>query len=310
MKALIIADLQNNNLAKATQKVITVASALSAEIHVLVVGNQTESAATSVAQINPVKQVFTVEHATFAHPLPEQLTELLVQLSKDYDYVIGSDSSLAKSTLPRLAAKLDVMQLSEITKVFSDDTFERNIYAGNAVQKIQSLDSKKVITVRTSCFKEANTQQDAAAISTITFTPSFQKSQFVSENKSQSDTVSLKDADIVLSGGRGLGSKESFEATLNPLAAKLNAAVGASRAAVDAGYAQNEQQVGQTGNIVSPKIYIAAGISGAIQHLAGMSKSEVVFAINKDEEAPIFQNCDYGVVGDLFDVIKALEAKV
>jgi electron transfer flavoprotein alpha subunit len=306
MTTLLIAEHEDSALNGTTHKAVAAAKALSGDIHVLVAGQNCKPAAEAAAKIDGVKKVLVADDAKYAHRLAEPMAALIVSLAKDYDAIVAPATTAGKNFMPRAAALLDVMQLSDITKVVSPDTFERPIYAGNAIQTVQSADKKKVITVRTAAFQAAG-EGGSASIEAAPAAEAPAGSSFVGEELSKSDRPELTGARIIISGGRALGSKENFAKYVEPVADKLGAAVGASRAAVDAGYAPNDWQVGQTGKVVAPELYIAVGISGAIQHLAGMKDSKVIVAINKDEEAPIFQVADYGLVGDLFTILPELE---
>ncbi len=306
MTTLVIAEHEDKALNGATHKAVTAAKALGADIHVLVAGKDCKAAADAAAKIDGVKKVLIADDAKYAHRLAEPMAALIVALAKDYDAIVAPATTTGKNCMPRAAALLDVMQISEISKVVAPDTFERPIYAGNAIQTVQSTDGKKVITVRTAAFQAA-AEGASAPVEAAAAADAPAGSHFVGEELSKSDRPELSGARIIISGGRALGSKENFAKYVEPVADKLGAAVGASRAAVDAGYAPNDWQVGQTGKVVAPELYIAVGISGAIQHLAGMKDSKVIVAINKDEEAPIFQVADYGLVGDLFQVLPELE---
>ncbi|CAN7684539.1 FAD-binding protein [Pararhizobium sp. LjRoot255] len=307
MAILLLADHDNVTLSDQTAKALTAAAKIGGDVHVLVAGSGSQAAAEQAAKLSGVSKVLLADDASLANNLAEPLAALIVSLAGSYDTILAAATSTGKNVLPRVAALLDIAQISEITEVVSADTFKRPIYAGNAIQTVQSTDAKKVITVRTASFSPASQGPLAAVeeISTAAF--SSKLSSFVSDALSSSDRPELTSAKIVISGGRALGSAEKFQEVILPVAEKLGAAIGASRAAVDAGYAPNDWQVGQTGKVVAPDLYIACGISGAIQHLAGMKDSKVIVAINKDEEAPIFQVADYGLVGDLFDVLPELE---
>jgi electron transfer flavoprotein alpha subunit len=273
---------------------------------VLVAGKDAKAAADAAAKLKGVTKVLLAEADELAQQLAEPMAALVVSLAGNYDTVIVPATTMGKNVMPRIAALLDVMQVSEIIEVVSPDTFKRPIYAGNAIQTVQATDAKKVITVRTASFQAAG-EGGSASVETVKPADNPGLSTFIENRLSESDRPELTSARIIISGGRALGSKEKFEEVIIPVADKLGAAVGASRAAVDAGYAPNDWQVGQTGKVVAPDLYIACGISGAIQHLAGMKDSKVIVAINKDEEAPIFQVADYGLVGDLFTVLPELE---
>jgi electron transfer flavoprotein alpha subunit len=309
MATLLIAEHEDSALNGATHKAVTAAKALGADIHILVAGQNCKAAADAAAKIDGVKKVLLADDAKYAHRLAEPMAALIVALAKDYDTIVAPATTAGKNFMPRAAALLDVMQISDITKVVSPDTFERPIYAGNAIQTVQSSDKKKVITVRTAAFQAA-AEGGSAPVEAVAVVDAPAGSAFVGEELSKSDRPELTGARVIISGGRALGSKENFAKYVEPVADKLGAAVGASRAAVDAGYAPNDWQVGQTGKVVAPELYIAVGISGAIQHLAGMKDSKVIVAINKDEEAPIFQVADYGLVADLFQVLPELEKEL
>ena len=306
MTVLLLAEHDNAALSEQTAKALTAAAQLGGDVHVLVAGSGIAPVAEAAAKLSGVAKVLTADDAAYEHGLSEPLSDLIVSLAPGYDAIVGAATSVAKSVLPRVAALLDVMQVSEIIEVVSADTFKRPIYAGNAIQTVQSADAKKVITVRTASFAPA-AQGGSAAIEAVTAAGDRGTSKFVSEEIAASARPELTSAKIIISGGRALGSAEKFNEVILPVADKLGAAVGASRAAVDAGYAPNDWQVGQTGKVVAPDLYIAAGISGAIQHLAGMKDSKVIVAINKDEEAPIFQVADYGLVADIFEALPELQ---
>jgi electron transfer flavoprotein alpha subunit len=304
MAALVIAEHDNASLKASTLNTVTAAVQCSNEVHILIAGHDCAAAGAAAAQIAGVTKVLIAEGAQFADGLAENIAEQALAIATNYTHVLAPATAYGKNILPRVAARLDVGQISEITKVDSPDTFERPIYAGNAIATVQSIDAIKVITVRATGFDAAATG-GSAAIEKITAVADSGKSTFVSRELAKSDRPELTAAKIIVSGGRGMGSAENFK-ILEPLADKLGAAMGASRAAVDAGYVPNDWQVGQTGKIVAPQLYIAVGISGAIQHLAGMKDSKTIVAINKDPEAPIFSVADYGLVGDLFEAIPAL----
>ncbi|TBB14941.1 electron transfer flavoprotein subunit alpha/FixB family protein (plasmid) [Rhizobium ruizarguesonis] len=306
MAILLLADHDNASLSDQTAKALTAATKIGGDIHILVAGKTAKPAADAAAKLAGVSKVLLAESDELANNLAEPLGDLIVSLAGAYDTIIAAATSVGKNVLPRVAALLDVAQVSEIIEVISSDTFKRPIYAGNAIQTVQATDAKKVITVRTTSFPPASQGQLAAVeeISTAAFSSSL--SSFVCSRVSSSDRPELTSAKIIISGGRALGSAEKFDEVILPVADKLGAAVGASRAAVDAGYAPNDWQVGQTGKVVAPQLYIACGISGAIQHLAGMKDSKVIVAINKDEEAPIFQVADYGLVADIFVALPEL----
>ncbi|WP_310621920.1 electron transfer flavoprotein subunit alpha/FixB family protein [Flexibacterium corallicola] len=306
MTTLLVAEHTNTELNDATLKAAAAAAAMGGDIHVLVAGKDCGAVAESAAKISGVSKVIVADNAAYEHQLAEATAELILGLASDYDAIIAAATTSGKNTLPRVAAKLDVMQISDVIAVVSADTFERPIYAGNAIQTVQSTDAKKVLTVRTASFAAAGTD-GSASIETVSVSPTSDLSTFVGAEIAESDRPELTSAKIIISGGRALGSEEQFQKVITPVADKLGAAIGASRAAVDAGYAPNDWQVGQTGKVVAPDLYIACGISGAIQHLAGMKDSKVIVAINKDEEAPIFQVADYGLVADLFEALPELE---
>jgi electron transfer flavoprotein alpha subunit len=306
MAALVIAEHDNASLKGSTLNTITAALACGGEVHVLVAGHQCGAAAQAAAQAAGVSKVLVADAAQFADGLAENVAAQALALAGSYSHILAPATAYGKNILPRVAAKLDVGQISEITKVDAPDTFERPIYAGNAIATVQSADAVKVITVRTTGFDAAGAG-GTAAIENVTAVADSGKSAFVSRELAKSDRPELTAAKIIVSGGRGMGSGENFK-ILEPLADKLGAAMGASRAAVDAGFVPNDWQVGQTGKIVAPSLYIAVGISGAIQHLAGMKDSKTIVAINKDPEAPIFSVADYGIVGDLFEVVPQLVA--
>jgi electron transfer flavoprotein alpha subunit len=305
MVALVIAEHDNGSLKGSTHHTVTAAAQCGGEVHVLVAGSGCSAAAEAAAQIAGVSKVLVADAAHFADGLAENVAEQILAVAGSYSHILAPATAYGKNILPRVAAKLDVAQISEITKVDSPDTFERPIYAGNAIATVQSTDSVKVITVRGTGFDAAAATGGTAAVENVAAAADFGKSAFVGRELAKSDRPELTAAKIIVSGGRGMGSGDNFK-LLEPLADKLGAAMGASRAAVDAGYVPNDWQVGQTGKIVAPSLYIAVGISGAIQHLAGMKDSKTIVAINKDPEAPIFSVADYGLVGDLFEVIPEL----
>ena len=309
MATLLIAEHDNKTLKDATNKALTAAKALGADVHVLVAGKGCKAVADAAAKLDGVKKVLLADSAAYEHGLAEPLAALIVSLAGGYDAIVAPATTTAKNVMPRVAALLDVMQISEITKVVAPDTFERPIYAGNAIQTVKSTDPKKIITVRTSTF-QATAEGGSASVENATAAADPALSSFVGEELSKSDRPELTSAKIIISGGRAMQSRENFTKYIEPVADKLGAAVGASRAAVDAGYAPNDWQVGQTGKVVAPELYIAVGISGAIQHLAGMKDSKVIVAINKDEEAPIFQVADYGLVADLYQALPELAAEL
>jgi electron transfer flavoprotein alpha subunit len=302
MAILLLADHDNTALSEQTAKALTAALQIGRDVHVLVAGKNAKAAAEAAAKLSGVTKVLLAESDTLANNLAEPLAALIVSLSGGYDTLISAATSVGKNVMPRVAALLDVAQVSEIIEVQSADTFKRPVYAGNAIQTVQTTDAKKVITVRSAAFASAP-EGGSAPVETIAAAPDPGLSKFVRDAIATSDRPELTSAKIVISGGRALGSAEKFKEVILPVADKLGAAVGASRAAVDAGYAPNDWQVGQTGKVVAPHLYIACGISGAIQHLAGMKDSKIIVAINKDAEAPIFQVADYGLVADLFEVL-------
>ncbi|MBY5834084.1 electron transfer flavoprotein subunit alpha/FixB family protein [Rhizobium ruizarguesonis] len=306
MAILLLADHDNASLSDQTAKALTAATKIGGDVHVLVAGKAAKAAADAAAKLAGVSKVLLAESDELANNLAEPLADLIVSLAGSYDTILSAATSVGKNVLPRVAALLDVAQVSEIIEVISSDTFKRPIYAGNAIQTVQATDAKKVITVRTASFAAAP-EGGSAAVEAIPAVSDPGLSTFIGDALSNSDRPELTSAKIIISGGRALGSAEKFREVILPVADKLGAAIGASRAAVDAGYAPNDWQVGQTGKVVAPQLYIACGISGAIQHLAGMKDSKVIVAINKDEEAPIFQVADYGLVADLFDALPELE---
>ena len=307
MTTLLIAEHDNNALTEASRRALTAASGLGADVHVLVAGKDCRPAAEEAARLAGAAEVLIADDDALAHHLAEPTAALIVSLAPAYDALVAPATSFGKNVMPRVAALLDVMQISDVTKVVAPDTFERPIYAGNAIETVKSGETKKVITVRGSAFKAASTGETAVPIEAAA-TPSAEVlATFVGAELSRSERPELTAAAIVISGGRAFQSAENFHKYLEPVADKLNAAIGASRAAVDAGYAPNDYQVGQTGKIVAPDLYIACGISGAIQHLAGMKDAKVIVAINKDPDAPIFQLADYGLVGDVFQILPELE---
>ena len=308
MTALVIAEHNNASIKGATLNTVTAAAQCGGDVHVLVAGHNAAAAAAAAAQIAGVAKVIHVEGDGFAHGLAENMAAQVLALASNYSHILFPATAAGKNVAPRVAAKLDVGQISDISKIDSPDTFERPIYAGNAIATVQSLDTTKVITVRTTGFDPAAASGGSAAIEVVAGVAADAKSSFLGSEIAKNDRPELTAAKIIVSGGRALGSNEKFMAVMTPLADKLGAAMGASRAAVDAGYAPNDWQVGQTGKIVAPQLYIACGISGAIQHLAGMKDSKVIVAINKDEEAPIFSVADYGLVGDLFVAVPELVA--
>ncbi|MCJ8169081.1 electron transfer flavoprotein subunit alpha/FixB family protein [Atopomonas sediminilitoris] len=309
MAILVIADHNNAALGAATLNTVTAATAIGGDVHVLVAGAGCAAVADAAAKVAGVSKVLLADNAAYAHQLPENVAPLVAELGASYSHILAAATTTGKNVLPRVAAQLDVDQISEITKVESADTFQRPIYAGNAIATVQSSAAIKVITVRGTGFDAAATEGGSAAVEAVATASDAGKSAFVGEELAKSDRPELTAAKIVVSGGRGMQNGDNFE-LLYKVADKLGAAVGASRAAVDAGFVPNDMQVGQTGKIVAPQLYIAVGISGAIQHLAGMKDSKVIVAINKDEEAPIFQVADYGLVADLFEAVPELEGLI
>ncbi|WP_426611761.1 electron transfer flavoprotein subunit alpha/FixB family protein [Bradyrhizobium sp. McL0616] len=311
MTTLLIAEHEHEVLKDSTNKALTAASQLGGDVHVLVAGGGqgTKAAAEAASKLTGVAKVLVAEGEPYAHDLAEPLAALIVSLAPSYDAIVAPATSRFKNVMPRVAALLDVMQVSEITKVVAPDTYERPIYAGNAIQTVKSKDAKKVITVRTSTFAAA-AAGGSAPVESVQAAADPGLSSFVGEEVAKSDRPELTSAKIIVSGGRAMQSRENFAKYIEPLADKLGAGVGASRAAVDAGYAPNDWQVGQTGKVVAPELYVAVGISGAIQHLAGMKDSKVIVAINKDEDAPIFQVADYGLVADLYQAVPELTAEL
>jgi len=307
MAILLIAEHNNAALSDQTAKALSAAQKIGGDIDVLVAGQGVGAVAEAASKLAGVRKVLVADDASLGAQLAEPLAATVVALAGNYDTLIAASTSTAKNVMPRVAALLDVMQLSDIIDVVNATTFKRPIYAGNAIQTVESTDAKRVITVRTASFQAAAKEGGSASIETVSAAADPALSSFVENQVAKSDRPELTGARIIISGGRALGSAEKFNEVILPVADKLGAAVGASRAAVDAGYAPNDWQVGQTGKVVAPELYIAAGISGAIQHLAGMKDSKVIVAINKDEEAPIFQVADYGLVGDLFQILPELE---
>ncbi|WP_033067969.1 electron transfer flavoprotein subunit alpha/FixB family protein [Thalassospira australica] len=308
MAILLFAEHDNFALSEQTAKALSAANQIGGDIDILVAGADVGAVADQAAKLAGVRSVLTAESDVLANHLAENAASLIVTLDGDYDTIVAAATANGKNILPRVAALLDVMQISEVMEVVDADTFKRPIYAGNAIEVLQSTDAKKVLTIRTSSFGATGEGDRTADITTIDVSNAdFGKSSFLENILSENDRPELGSAKIIVSGGRALGSEEKFKSVITPLADKLGAAVGASRAAVDAGYAPNDLQVGQTGKVVAPDLYIACGISGAIQHLAGMKDSKIIVAINTDEDAPIFQVADYGIVGDLFDILPQLE---
>tara|TARA_Y100000780_G_C13693439_1_gene420479 strand:+ start:6490 stop:7416 length:927 start_codon:yes stop_codon:yes gene_type:complete len=306
MTVLVYAEHDNVVLKSDTAKVVHAASQMDSEVHVLVAGSGCADVANQAATINGVSKVLIADSEEYKHQLAENIASLMIEVGNRYEYLVACASTIGKNFMPRVAALLDVAQISDIIGVEPDNIFIRPIYAGNAIARVQSTDKTKVITVRSSAFDHPG-DGDSAPCETIELKIQSENSRFISEELTKSERPELGAADVIISGGRGMQNGENF-ALLEGIADKLGAAIGASRAAVDAGFVPNDMQIGQTGKIVAPQLYIAVGISGAIQHLAGMKDSKVIVAINKDEEAPIFQVADYGLVGDLFDVLPELEA--
>ena len=306
MTALVIAEHDNASLKAATLNTVTAAAACGGEVHVLVAGENAAAVAQAAAQIQGVSKVLHADGASLKDGLAENVAAQVLAVASGYSHLLFAATASGKNVVPRVAAKLDVAQISDITKVVSADTFERPIYAGNAIATVQSSDATKVLTVRGTGFDAAAATGGSAAVESVAVVPDSGKSRVVGREVTKSDRPELTAAKIIVSGGRALGSSEKFQEVMTPLADKLGAAIGASRAAVDAGYAPNDWQVGQTGKIVAPQLYVACGISGAIQHLAGMKDSKVIVAINKDPEAPIFSVADYGLEADLFTAVPEL----
>lgn len=305
MTVLVYAEHDNAHLKAETAKLVSAATAMAGDIHLLVAGEGAGDVAVDAAKLSGVSKVIHVDDAAYKEQLAENVSALVLSMAKDYSHVLAAATTTGKNFMPRVAALLDVAQISDIIAVESADTFVRPIYAGNAIATVQSEDTIKLLTVRASAF-DAATSDGSAELVTIAALPASEQASFVSQELTESERPELTAADVIISGGRGMQNGDNFT-LLNGIADKLGAAIGASRAAVDAGFVPNDMQVGQTGKIVAPQLYIAVGISGAIQHLAGMKDSKVIVAINKDEEAPIFQVADYGLVGDLFEVLPELE---
>jgi electron transfer flavoprotein alpha subunit len=306
MAILVIAEHDNSTLKGATLNAVTAATQMGGDVHLLVAGSNCGAVAEAGASVAGISKVLVADNAAYEHQLAENLSKLVAEVAEGYSHVVAPATTTGKNFLPRVAALLDVAQISDITAVESENTFQRPIYAGNAIATVESLDSVKVITVRGTAFDAAPAEGGSAAVEAIDAVHDAGISSFVGEEMAKSDRPELTAANVIISGGRGMGSGENFS-MLEKIADKLGAAVGASRAAVDAGFVPNDMQVGQTGKIVAPELYIAVGISGAIQHLAGMKDSKIIVAINKDEEAPIFSVADYGLVADLFDAVPEIE---
>ena len=309
MSILLLAEHNNKNLLSSTLSTITAAIQINDDVHILVVGHENESVAIEAASISEVKKVLLLDDSKYSNQLAESISPILVNMADKYSHILAPATTYGKNIMPRVAASLDISQISDIVKIESEDTFIRPIYAGNALATVQSTDVKKIITIRPTSFDPTSTSGGNAPIEKIQSSEQQKKSEFIKREESKSDRPELGTARVVISGGRGLQSSENFS-MINDLADKLNAAVGASRAAVDAGYVGNDYQVGQTGKVVVPELYIAVGISGAIQHLAGMKESKIIVAINKDEEAPIFNVADYGLKADLFEALPELSAEL
>ncbi len=309
MSVLLLAEHSNGKLSPATGKALTAAKALGGNIDILVAGSGCKPAAEAAAKLAGVSKILVADAPHLANGLAEEVAAVILSIAGGYSAIVAPATSSGKNILPRVAAKLDVMQISDITKILSPDTFERPVYAGNALQTVQSTDATKVITVRTSTFADAP-EGGSAVIETIAVPPPVSLSTFESAELTKNDRPELTSAKIIISGGRGMANGENFKKYIEPVADRLGAAMGASRAAVDAGFVPNDWQVGQTGKVVAPELYLAVGISGAIQHLAGMKDSKVIVAINKDGDAPIFQVADYGLVADLFQALPELDAEL
>lgn len=309
MAILVLAEHSNAELGGATAKTVTAANAMGSDVHVLVAGHECGPAAEAASKLDGVAKVLVADAPHLAHGLAEEVAATVLSLADGYDTIVAPSTAYGKNILPRVAASLDVMQVSDIINVVSSDTFERPIYAGNAVQTVQSSEAKTVVTVRPASFAAAG-EGGSAPVESVSAAAAVGLSEFVGAELTKSDRPDLQAARIIVSGGRGLGNAENFKTYLEPVVERLGAAMGASRAAVDAGFVPNDLQVGQTGKVVAPELYVAVGISGAIQHLAGMKDSKVIVAINKDEEAPIFQVADYGLVADLFQALPELEKEL
>ena len=309
MTILLLAEHSNEALSPSTAKAMSAAFQIGGDVHILVAGHNAKAAADAAAKLKGVTKVLLADAPQLAHGLAEEVAELIFSIASGYDAIIAPATTSGKNILPRVAAKLDVMQISDIIKVISADTFERPIYAGNALQTVKSSEAKKVITVRTSAF-QPHPEGGSAPVETVAAPPTVGLSMFEKAELTKSDRPELTSAKIIISGGRGMANGENFAKYIEPIADRLGAAMGASRAAVDAGFVPNDWQVGQTGKVVAPELYLAVGISGAIQHLAGMKDSKVIVAINKDGEAPIFQVADYGLVADLFQALPELDAEL
>jgi electron transfer flavoprotein alpha subunit len=309
MTTLLLAEHDNKALKDSTHKALTAVKGLGGDVHVLIAGKDAKAVADAASKLDGVAKVLLADAPAYEHGLAEPLAALIVSLAGSYDAIAAPATTGGKNVMPRVAALLDVMQISDVSKVVAPDTFERPVYAGNAIQTVKSTDAKKVLTIRTAAFQAAG-EGGSAPVECVAAAADPGVSSFVGEELSKSDRPELTSAKIIISGGRAMQSRDNFAKYIEPVADKLGAAVGASRAAVDAGYAPNDWQVGQTGKVVAPELYIAVGISGAIQHLAGMKDSKVIVAINKDEEAPIFQVADYGLVADLYQALPELDAEL
>ena len=309
MSILVLAEHNNKELKTSTLSAITAASKIDENIDVIVVGSESDAVINKLKNVKLIKKIITVDHEQYLNPIAELISPIVVSLADKYTHIIAPASTFGKNIMPRVAVLLDVAQVSDIIKIESPDIFVRPIYAGNALATVQSTDLKKIITIRPTSFDIASTEGGEAEVEKLEFDNQKPLTEFIDRQENKSDRPELGTARVVISGGRGLGSAENF-ALLDDIADKLNAAVGASRAAVDAGYISNDSQVGQTGKVVVPDLYIAVGISGAIQHLAGMKESKIIVAINKDEEAPIFNVSDYGLHGDLFDILPQLSSEL
>jgi len=309
MSILVLAEHDNKNLKSSTLSTITAASKINDNIDVMVIGFECDELINKLKNVKYVKKIIVVDNSKYINPIAELISPIIISVADNYTHIMAPASTFGKNIMPRVAVLLDVAQVSDIIKVESSDKFVRPIYAGNALATVQSTDTKKIITVRPTSFDPASTEGGSAETEILEFNSEISTTEFLSRQENKSDRPELGTARVVISGGRGLGSSENFK-LLNEIADKLNAAVGASRAAVDAGYISNDSQVGQTGKVVVPDLYIAVGISGAIQHLAGMKESKIIVAINKDEEAPIFNVADYGLHGDLFDILPQLSSEL
>ena len=309
MSVLVLAEHNNTELKTATLNAITAANELEKNIDVVVIGSSCDNITSKIANIPNIKKIISIDNSKYLNPIAEFIAPIIIDLAKNYSHIVAPASTFGKNVMPRVAAVLDVSQISDVIKIENENTFVRPIYAGNAIATVESTDKKKIITIRPTSFEACVTEGGKAEIEKLDFNIENNNIQFIKREETKSDRPELGSARIVISGGRGLGSAENF-ALLNDIADKLNAAVGASRAAVDAGYISNDSQVGQTGKVVVPDLYIAVGISGAIQHLAGMKESKIIVAINKDEEAPIFNIADYGLHADLFEALPQLSVEL